>query len=69
MSRTYTRDDVVAAIVTAIEAGGGGGFAYDEYDVDAIADEQYERNGGWHPVTSDAERDAFWESVEAHALP
>lgn len=62
--RTYTRTDATDSIIASIEAGDA---TADQFDVDAIADAIYDKNGGiWD--FSDFDADRFWEIVEANAL-
>ncbi|MDK9332669.1 hypothetical protein FAM23868_002009 [Propionibacterium freudenreichii] len=73
-----TRDEAIASIIDAIEAGGAVTDARAEYDLDAIADElvtlhSEETSEGATIASSvyfaiDADEDAFWAAVADHEL-
>ena len=73
-----TRDDAIAYITDAIEAGGAVADARTEYDIDAIADELIRVHSDQTPegatiassvhFSIDADEDAFWGTVADHEL-
>ena len=73
-----TRDEAIASIEDAIEAGGAVTDARAEYDIDAIADELVTLHSEETPEGAtiasslrfaiDADEDTFWNAVAAHEL-
>ena len=73
-----TRDDAIASITDAIEAGGAVADARSEYDIDSIADELIRVHSDQTPEGAtiassvhffiDADEDAFWGTVADHEL-
>ena len=73
-----TRDEAIASIIDAIEAGGAVADARSEYDINAIADELVTLHSEETPEGAtiassvrfaiDADEDAFWAAVAAHEL-
>ena len=73
-----TRDDAIAYITDAIEAGGAVVDVRSEYDIDSIADELIGLHADQTPEGAtiassvyffiDADEDAFWEAVADHEL-
>jgi len=73
-----TRDEAIASITEAIEAGGAVADARSEYDIDAIADavigydEEVDADGATIASSVhfyiDADEDDFWEAVADHEL-
>ena len=73
-----TRDEAIAYITDAIEAGGAVADARTEYDIDAIADELIGLHADQTPEGAtiassvyffiDADEDDFWEAVADHEL-
>lgn len=76
-----TRNDAIDyEIVQAIEASGYVKNAYEEFDIDAIADDVLEYVDGWNDergaymlnkqgyrLAEDIDHDDFWASVKRHA--
>jgi len=73
-----TRDEAIASITDAIEAGGAVADARTEYDIDAIADELIRVHSDQTPdgatiassvhFSIDADEDDFWGTVADHEL-
>lgn len=72
-----TREEAIAFIIDAIEAGGAAN-ARTEYDIDAIADELIELHSDQTPegatiasslhFSIEADEDTFWDAIQDHEL-